>query len=188
VQRSLTNYGTDAGTADAMVVSLTPPLAEYKAGTRAILVKKAANPNTSTTPTIDFGPGAKTIVGRDGDALEAGELAGNGYFSVRYDGTNLRLCAIRRRRRRCRGRGRRAVAQVRVAGDAAQAPLALLCVPQAKRHGVRLPNGVNQIMPLSVDSGHYFSDAGSNLTTGHANGFTCGAKDAGFGCFVARSA
>lgn len=75
--------GTD--TYSAVLVPTPDALAtnfEYRVG--------FASPNTSPTPTINFGFGAKTIVLCDGiTPLVAGSL--NGCHILEYDGTNMRL-------------------------------------------------------------------------------------------------
>lgn len=91
VRSQALNYAADAGTADAMVVTLAPALAAYTAGLVLRVVKSAAA-NATTTPTLNVnGLGAKTIKRRDGSALEAGDLRASSIVTVLYDGTNFRL-------------------------------------------------------------------------------------------------
>lgn len=49
--------------------------------------------NTGTTPTLNLGPGAKTVVSSSGGALTASQLVASTPYLVIYDGTNLRLVA-----------------------------------------------------------------------------------------------
>lgn len=91
VRSQALNYAADTGTADAMVVTLDPPLATYTAGLVLRIVKSAAA-NATTTPTLNVnGLGAKTIKRRDGSALESADLRASSIATVMYDGTNFRL-------------------------------------------------------------------------------------------------
>jgi len=91
VQRGQITFGTDVGTADAMVVSLSPAPAEYKNGMQ-VWVKKAASPNATTTPTLAVNAlAAKTIVKRDGvNAPAANDFVASGWYGFGFDGTNWR--------------------------------------------------------------------------------------------------
>lgn len=93
IQRGQYVYGTDAGTADAFVVTLSPAPPEYKDGMQ-FLVKKANSTNATTTPTINVnGLGAKTIVNREGAAVDAGGFLAGGYYTFSYDATgNVMRC------------------------------------------------------------------------------------------------
>jgi hypothetical protein len=180
IRRGLPSYGVDSGQADAMFVALTPPMTEYKVGAAPIRITKGNAANATTTPTLDLGPGPKTVVGRDGNGLDLGELPANGDFWVRYDGTNLRLCNP-------------AIAAT-VAEAEAGALLHKFISPQTllKRRTpyfvmtqtgtFSLPSGANTIIPITVDGGHYFADGSSSIGTG--NRFTCGASDAGLWLFI----
>lgn len=90
IQHGSTNYGEDTGTADAMVVSLTPTLLRYKKGQR-FWVLKGSNANTVTAPTINFGPGVRNIAKMDGTGLASGDLLGNAWTLLGYDGTLFRV-------------------------------------------------------------------------------------------------
>ena len=85
IQRGQQLYGVDAGSANAMIVSLTPALREYKAGV-AIRVK-AAVANTGATQININGLGARNIVHPDGSALAANDVAANEIIELVYDGT-----------------------------------------------------------------------------------------------------
>jgi hypothetical protein len=79
-----------AGTADAITASLTPALTSWVNG-QTILIRHGAA-NTSTTPTINPGPGAKTIVKGANSALLAGDIPGAGFWGFyTYDSALDRL-------------------------------------------------------------------------------------------------
>lgn len=83
-------YGADTGTADALLVALTPTPAAYSTG-MVLWVKKNSAANAAPAPTINVNNlGAKTITALDGSALRAGDLPGSSAFPLLYDGTNFR--------------------------------------------------------------------------------------------------
>ncbi|MGY3588091.1 hypothetical protein [Bradyrhizobium sp. USDA 4350] len=85
IQRGQTVYGADTGTADAMVVALSPAAPEYKNG-MIFWMKKGNAANVSTTPTANVnGLGPKTITRRDGQALAKGDLPANAWLPYAYD-------------------------------------------------------------------------------------------------------
>lgn len=78
------------GTADAITASLTPPLTAWVNG-QTILIRHGAA-NATTTPTINPGPGAKTVVKGANAALVAGDIAGAGFWGFyTYDSALDRL-------------------------------------------------------------------------------------------------
>lgn len=88
------SYAADTGTADAMVVSLTPAPASYTLGMEIRVGRSGSGSvgNTTTTPTINInGLGAKTITSATGGALGVGDIVGNSLITLRYDGVNFRL-------------------------------------------------------------------------------------------------
>ena len=87
VQRSAFNVGIDSGIADAYVVTLSPAVTSYTDGLQVIF--NPLNANTVTNPTVAVnGLAATTIVGYNGAALVAGDLA-PGYDAICvYSGTN----------------------------------------------------------------------------------------------------
>lgn len=95
VQDDAINWcGTAGGTADALTLTPTVPLAAYATGGRFAFLT-GASANTTSTPTVNVsGLGAKTIVRRDGTALTAGDLPASTLIEIRYDGTNFRLPSI----------------------------------------------------------------------------------------------
>lgn len=85
-------YAVDTGAADAMIVTLNPPIAAY--ATELTLLVKVSDSNATPAPTINVdGKGAKTIKGADGAALAPGDLAGAHVAMLAYDGTDFRLIA-----------------------------------------------------------------------------------------------
>jgi len=92
LQAQATNYAVDAGTANAIVVSLTPAPAALAALTGAPLrVKKSAAANTAAVTIAVDGLPATPLVHGDGTAIGSGELPANGLFSTIFDGTNFIL-------------------------------------------------------------------------------------------------
>lgn len=184
IQRGLMNYAVDSGTADALVISLSPAMPELKAGSAPIRVKKSAAANTTTTPTIIVnGIGPATITRFDGSAVEAGELAANSILELIPDGTNWRLVSPP-----ASASVAEAEAGILLQKFISPATLLQRRTPYfilSQSGAGSIASGVNAIQPLTVDSGHYFADAGSNLNSGHANAFTCGPKDAGVWLFIA---
>jgi hypothetical protein len=85
IQRGQTLYGVDSGSANALVVSLTPALAEYKAG--LTLRIKAANANTGAATLNVNGLGAKAVVRRDGSILRDSDVVSGAVQEYIYDGT-----------------------------------------------------------------------------------------------------
>lgn len=184
IQRDLTNYAADTGTADALVVTLAPPLAEYKVGTGMIRVLKSAATNATTTPTINVnGLGAKTITRFDGAALEAGELAASAPFYVAYDGTNFRKISPDRE-------ATKAEAEAGLLASPFISPLTLFqrrtpffFASGSSAQGI--PSGADtKVTNLSTIGASYFN-SGSGFAS---SAFTCGAKDAGAWLFAGYAA
>lgn len=94
IQRGQMLYADDSGTADALVVALSPAAAEYKKG-MAFRVKKGNAPNATTAPTINANTlGNATIVDRRGQPLAPGDLPANAILELECDGTNVRFLGI----------------------------------------------------------------------------------------------
>jgi hypothetical protein len=91
IQRGQTLYGADSGSANALVVSLTPALAEYKAG--LTLRIKAANANTGATTLNVNALGAKSVVRRDGSILRDSDIISGAVQDYIYDGTTFQLAS-----------------------------------------------------------------------------------------------
>lgn len=183
-QRGLQSYAVDSGTADALVVTLTPALAEYKAGGQPIWIKKGAAANATPTPTVDInGRGAKTIVNIDGTALDIGQLAANGSFAVVYDGTNMRITSAPRSATKAEVEGG-------VLQNAFVSPATLFSrrVPYFFASG-STPQGITnagsdqQLTGFSASSSYFNSGSGFASST-----FTCGTKDAGAWLFFGYAA
>jgi hypothetical protein len=88
-QQQSANYGVDTGTADALVVALTPaPVALSDLLGAPVRILKIASPNATTTPTVAIsGLGATVIEHADGSALAVGELPTSGLFEIMYNGS-----------------------------------------------------------------------------------------------------
>jgi hypothetical protein len=83
--------GTAGGTADVLTITLTPAITAYATGQRFTFLT-GASANATSTPTLNAnGVGAKTIVRKDGSALQAGDMTASTLQDVEYDGTNFRL-------------------------------------------------------------------------------------------------
>lgn len=83
-------YAADTGAVNAYVVTLSPAMTTYATGVMGCF--KAANANTTTTPTVNFnGLGAKTITKTGGVALTSGDINTTTQTCVVYDGTNFDL-------------------------------------------------------------------------------------------------
>jgi hypothetical protein len=85
VQRGKVVFAVDTGTADAMVVTLTPPLLGYADGLHLFVQKAAGLANVSTTPQINVnGLGNKQIIRQDGAQLVAGDLMAGAMLLLVY--------------------------------------------------------------------------------------------------------
>lgn len=89
VQRGLVVYGVDTGAANALAVTLTPALLEYKAGLRLMI--KAAASNTGATTLNVNGLGARNVVRRDGAILFDSDVLAGAVQEYAFDGTNFQL-------------------------------------------------------------------------------------------------
>lgn len=82
--------GEATGSADVIVLTLSPPLTAYIDGD--IIEWKAIAENTTTTPTINVNTlGAKTVVFPDNSALYAGAIQPGGIYQVAYTATTDRF-------------------------------------------------------------------------------------------------
>jgi hypothetical protein len=85
--------GVATGSADVIVLTLSPPLTAYVDGD--IIEWKAASDNATTTPTINVNTlGAKTVVFPDNSALYAGAIKTGGIYQVAYTATTDRFQLI----------------------------------------------------------------------------------------------
>lgn len=89
-QDGLLNWADGGGTADAITATYTPSISSLSDGQMCFVRATAAN--TSTTPTFSpNGLTARTIVKQGGEALVAGDIAGDGHeLMLRYDSSNTR--------------------------------------------------------------------------------------------------
>ncbi len=89
------NYAADSGTANAMVVTLSPiPASQSALVGVPIRVKKIASANTGATTLNVNSFGVVSVVNPDGTALASGQLPSGCIFEVIYDGTNYQLQTI----------------------------------------------------------------------------------------------
>lgn len=88
LQQQQGNAGTDSGTANALVVTLSPAPASLAAMADApIRILKSGAANTGAATLALNGFTATPIVWGDGSALGAGDLPAGSLFTVLYDGT-----------------------------------------------------------------------------------------------------
>ena len=88
ISRGTTFLGVDSGTANALVITLTDARTSYQDGDQ--ISWKATTTHTGAA-TIDIDSvGAVSIVGADGSALGAGDVADGLYYTAIYDSTNNR--------------------------------------------------------------------------------------------------
>ncbi len=92
VQRQAFGYGTAGGTADALTLTLSPPLLAYTGG---VSVEFRASANNTGAATLDVnGLGAVNILKQVGGALvalEADDLVNGLIYKVTHDGTQFQL-------------------------------------------------------------------------------------------------
>lgn len=86
---SLTWGGTVGGTADAITVTLAPPITVYAAG-QSFTYKSGAGANTGAMTVAVSGLATKAIQKR-GAALVANDHAANSWFRITYDGAAFQL-------------------------------------------------------------------------------------------------
>ena len=85
--------GTAGGTADALTLTLTPPITAYATGMVVRFV--AAADNTSATPTLSINGVTPVVISRlDGATLAAGDIKAGSVYEVMYSGTQWRLTSI----------------------------------------------------------------------------------------------
>lgn len=88
IQRGQTTYAAASGGPTAYTATLSPAPPELKAGMRFEIQINVTNTGAATLNVNALG--AKTIVGRDGQALEAGDLPAN-LCTFEYNGTSFVL-------------------------------------------------------------------------------------------------
>lgn len=93
IQRGLMKFAVDTGAADALVVALSPALAEYKQGFSAKVL--VAQDGTGAPATINFnGLGTKAILRKGGAPLQPKDLLGGAVIDLDYDGTRFQLGGV----------------------------------------------------------------------------------------------
>jgi len=83
------NYSEDTGPANALIVALDPPLAEYTLGLP--LRVKVLHTNSAIGATLDAGCGARSIKKMDGADPAVADLPAGGVIEVTWDGTYWQL-------------------------------------------------------------------------------------------------
>lgn len=91
IQRAQNSYAIDTGAVNAIVVSLTPALREYKAGVKLRVKVKVTN--TGPVQINVNGLGLRDVKRADGAALSAGDLVADGIADLNDDGTRFQLVA-----------------------------------------------------------------------------------------------
>lgn len=90
IQRGQPLFGSDAGTTNHLVVSLSPPVLEYKAGLKLLVSTSLAN--TGATGIRLNGLPEVAIIRRDGSPLQGGDIiGGGGLIEIAFDGTNFEM-------------------------------------------------------------------------------------------------
>lgn len=85
---ALPQYAADSGAANAYVATYSPAVTSYTTG-KPVLYFKAANANTGAS-TFNPGPGVKSLLRPDGNALRSGDIVAGAIIGVVYDGTAYR--------------------------------------------------------------------------------------------------
>lgn len=89
IQLAMATYSADSGSADAVVITHSPPWAAYTPRVFAVMWGHA---NATTTPTINVdGLGAKSLIHYTSRALKVGELQANRCDICIYDGASVRV-------------------------------------------------------------------------------------------------
>lgn len=84
--------GIATGTADALLLTPTPPITAYSAGQRFVFIA-GASPNTGATTVNVSGVGTKAIENA-GSALTAGNIAADRMYQIIYDGTAFQIAKV----------------------------------------------------------------------------------------------
>ena len=90
VQAGKVTYAVDSGTANTVVIALTPTPTAWRAG-MDLRVKIAANSTGASTLSITGLSGSKTIVRKDGGSIFPLDLRAGAIADLTYDGTNVQL-------------------------------------------------------------------------------------------------
>jgi len=95
IQQQAGNFAVDTGTANALVVTLSPvPASLASILGSPIRIQKGAAANTSTCTLAVNGLTATAIKYADGTSLKASDLPANGVLEVSYDGTQFILLSV----------------------------------------------------------------------------------------------
>jgi len=147
-------YAITSGSVNAYTVSTNPALSELVAGA-AITVKIHAQNTGASTLNWDS-KGAKSIKNPDGSDVSAGDLALNGVYTLRYDGSNFIL----------QGKGEVKLTGDFVAGDLLAGKTGYSNNPKNKITGT-MPNNGSQSATLTINgSGKPTKSIPAGYTTG----------------------
>lgn len=84
------DYVADTGSSTAYAIAPSPAITAYAAG--QVFVFKAANANTTASPTLNVNSlGAKTIINTTGTSLYLSQIPAGGVIICAYDGTNMQI-------------------------------------------------------------------------------------------------
>jgi hypothetical protein len=90
IQRGQARFAVDSGAADALVVAMTPALAEYKVGTSLKVL--VAHDGAGAPATINCnGLGTRPIVRKGGAPLQRRDMLGGAIHTFDYDGASFQL-------------------------------------------------------------------------------------------------
>lgn len=89
IQRGQPTFGVDQGAKNALVVALSPPMAEYKRGARIRVL--VGNDNDDAAVIDVSGLGAKVIVRKGAKPLQKRDLLAGSIVTLDYDGTQWQL-------------------------------------------------------------------------------------------------
>lgn len=94
LRAKLLNSGvTDTGSSTAYAIAPSPAITAY--AIHQEFSWKAANTNSTTTPTLNVNAlGAKNIVNPDGTAVAIGQIPSGAMVTTKYDGTNMQLTSV----------------------------------------------------------------------------------------------
>lgn len=90
IQRGQTRFGIDTGTADNLVVALSPALAEYKAGVSLKVLVLHDGTGAAANITVN-GLGTRNITRQDSSPLQKGDLIAGSVITLDDDGSEFQL-------------------------------------------------------------------------------------------------
>ena len=94
IQSGHLNIAIAGGTSDVLTATFPLPITTLSFGMGVLLVRASAA-NTTTTPTINVGSGALTIVKSNNQALAVGDISGAGHWMLlMYDSVNANMVLL----------------------------------------------------------------------------------------------